>query len=108
HLGKAIVKYAAQKDIVLSKEHHNAEIIKGGGIKVLVDDKLVVIGTHELLAKQNILVDPNVIDDLRTEEEKGYTTVLTSIDSKVVGLIAIADEIKKEAKNALNGLKALG
>jgi Cd2+/Zn2+-exporting ATPase len=108
HLGKAIVKYAAQKNILLSKVLHDVEIIKGGGIKVFVDDKLIVIGTHELLVKQNVLIEPNVIKDLETEEEKGYTTVLVSMDSKVVGLIAIADEIKKEAKNALNGLKALG
>lgn len=72
------------------------EEISGHGIKVLVDDKLVYVGNKKLMELKNIAYE---------ETDTIGTVVHVAVDEKYAGYIIISDEIKQDAKAAIEGLK---
>ena len=55
-----------------------------------------------------IPVNKEVDSTLKQLEAEGKTAVLVSIDSKLSGIIALADTIKENAKDAIDSLKSTG
>lgn len=76
------------------------EEIKGHGLKGVVDGKEVLAGNVKLMRKFNIAVPKDV--DTIVE-----TIVLVAVDGKLAGYLTISDEIKEDAKNAIQQMHAL-
>ncbi|SEG54383.1 Cd2+/Zn2+-exporting ATPase [Halpernia humi] len=79
----------------------NIEEIAGFGLKANFDNKDFLAGNFKLLEKFNIKYD-------KTLENIPESVVAMAFDNQFVGYITIADEIKKEAKTAVDSLKKLG
>ncbi|WP_417429857.1 heavy metal translocating P-type ATPase [Halpernia sp.] len=79
----------------------NIEEIAGFGLKANFNSKEFLAGNFKLLEKFNIKYDKNL-------ENNPESVVAIAFDNYFVGYITIADEIKKEAKSAVESLKKLG
>ncbi|MCD0471923.1 heavy metal translocating P-type ATPase [Flavobacterium sp. JAS] len=79
----------------------NVEEISGHGLKAEIDGKELHVGNFKLMDKFNIAynVDQNAVV---------YTTIAIAYDKKFAGYLTIADEIKVDAQETVNKLKALG
>ncbi len=77
----------------------DVEEIAGHGLKGTVDGKSVLAGNLKLLTRFHIPYDREV-------ENIADTIVAVSIDGKYAGYITIADEIKEDAREAVDVLKA--
>lgn len=75
------------------------EEISGHGIKVKIDNHYILVGNDKLLHKENIKHDTNDVDG---------TIVHVVIDYKYAGFIIISDEIKEDAKVAIQKLRSAG
>lgn len=73
--------------------------LEGLGIKVYLDNKIVLVGNARLMTQENIRVP-----EIRTIG----TLVHVSIDGIYAGYIVIADEIKDDATTAIGNLNGLG
>ncbi|NIN91718.1 HAD-IC family P-type ATPase, partial [bacterium] len=105
-LAKAIVDYARGEGIELL-EPSDFEAIPGEGIKALVRGEEILVGTQKLLEGQGL--DVAGIENVLLEiEGRGDTSVLVAIDSRLIGIIAIADVVKEDAKEAIKKLKEKG
>jgi Cu+-exporting ATPase len=105
-LARAIVECAEEEGIALSSaEDFNA--ITGGGVEAKVDGRAVLIGAPKLLAERGVEIR-QVEDVLASEEAKGRTAVLVAVSGELTGVIAIADTIKPDAREAIALLKELG
>jgi len=95
----AIHNHVGQIDA--SIELKNVEEISGHGLKAEINGKQLHVGNFKLMDKFNIKydLDPN---------EVVYTTIAIAYDNKFAGYLTIADEIKADAQEAVNKLKALG
>ncbi|WP_029269802.1 heavy metal translocating P-type ATPase [Flavobacterium sp. KJJ] len=95
----AIHNHVGQVDA--SIELKNVEEISGQGLKAVINGKELHVGNFKLMDKFNIKydLDPNSVV---------YTTIAIAYDGKFAGYITIADEIKEDAKEAVDKLKALG
>lgn len=84
-----------------SIELKNVEEISGHGLKAVINGKELHVGNFKLMDKFNIKydIDPNSVV---------YTTIAIAYDNKFAGYLTIADEIKEDAQEAVNKLKALG
>jgi len=89
------------------KQVTNFSYIPGQGVKGKVDEDYVLIGNLALM-KDNYVVVDHVTSDLDRLSEEGKTTLIVAIDRKVVGLIAIADPVKKTSAEAIATLRANG
>lgn len=108
HLGQTIVAEANKRGLTLSHEPQDVAVIKGGGMLATVAGQQLAIGNRKLLADQGVAV-PEAIETYATQREKaGNTAVLIAIDGQLMGVISIADQIKPEAKSAIQQLRRAG
>ncbi|RZM19339.1 MAG: cadmium-translocating P-type ATPase [Pedobacter sp.] len=97
-IAKAVVEYAGDKAAGLKAE--NVEEISGHGLKGTVEGKVILAGNAKLLKKFNISY-PSEIDALVD------TIVVIAVNDKYAGYITIADEIKEDAKQAIQQMHDL-
>jgi Cu+-exporting ATPase len=105
-LGQAIVKKAKENNVVPNPEL--SESIAGHGIIARYQDHVLIAGTRKLLSDNDISIPESVESKLSKLENMGKTAVLISIDSKLSGIIALADTLKNSAKDAVRALKSNG
>ena len=96
-IAQAVYKYNSTK--IDNSEVSEYQEIAGCGIKAKVGNKTVIAGGDRLLHLEDIKHD---ICDI------GDTAVHLAVDSKYVGYIAIADQIKLDSAAAIQSLKNLG
>jgi len=97
-IAKAVVEYAG--DNAKSLKADNVEEISGHGLKGTVDGKNILAGNVKLLKKFNIAY-PAELDQLVD------TVVVVSVSDKYAGYLTIADEIKEDAKQAIEEMHKL-
>jgi Cu+-exporting ATPase len=105
-LAEAIVRYARVRSLKLY-EPKNFFSVPGQGVLADVDSSEVAVGNLTFMS--NLGIDAkkfeNTIDILSNE---GKTPVFIAVDKRIVGIIAIADTIKHDAKETILNLKKLG
>ncbi len=105
-LAEAIVKKADKEKIKL-KNISKFKAIPGHGITAELDHKKYFFGNIKLMKDEKIDVSKN-IDDIEKLEEHGKTVMMLSEDKKLIGIIAVADTIKENSKEAIEKLHELG
>ena len=105
-LGKAIVEEAGRRKIELLKTE-NFKAVFGKGVTAEVDGRKILAGRRLLMEENKIDVSQAeaVLDGL---EEDGKTAMLVADKEKVLGVIAVADTLKKETKTAIDNLHRMG
>jgi len=105
-LGQAVVNHAKEKGISVTNLD-SFEAVSGHGLKAIYMDHDILIGNRKLMNDNGISIAENTEQDLSKLENKGKTAVLVSVDKKIAGIIALADTIKENAKEAIDSLKAM-
>ncbi len=104
-LGEAVVNYAKDQNIKFS-EPSNFNSITGMGIETLIDNKKVIIGNEKFMLEKNITnIDLTNRENLSSQ---GKTPLLVAVDGLFEGIIAVADTIKKDSKEAVERLQNMG
>lgn len=96
-IAKAVVEYAGDK---ANLKAENVEEISGHGLKGTVNGKTVLAGNAKLLKKFSVAY-PSEVDNLVD------TVVVIAVDNRYAGYITIADEIKEDAKAAIEQMHSL-
>ncbi|MDB5055392.1 MAG: ATPase [Bacilli bacterium] len=105
-LAEAIVAGIIEKGVALTVTQQ-FEAIPGFGIRAVIEDKEVLVGTRKLLTREGI--DFTKANDAMVQfESAGKTAMLIAIDKKYVGMVAVADTIKETSKEAIQRLKQMG
>ena len=94
-VGSAIVEYAnnSANDISVTEVTE----VPGLGLKGLVDGKEIAVGSPKLMKKLNIDYDVEL-------DTIPFTTIVVALNQKYAGHFIIADEIKEDAKTAIESL----
>ena len=105
-LGEAIVVGARERGLELT-EAEGFEAVSGGGIRATVEGRSVLIGNRWFLKESGVAEDGLAP---RAEElaAGGKTPMFVAVDGEPAGLIAVADTIKAESREAVERLHKLG
>ncbi len=98
-LAQAIVNKAKEKNTGFS-EVKNFQAIPGKGVSGETQGKKILLGTRKLMADNNIataLMEEKIV----FLEEQGKTVMILSFDGKIAGLLAVADTLKENSKEAV-------
>src|ERR671910_3364246 len=106
-LGQAVVNRAKEKGIMVTNPEL-FEAVSGHGLRARYADHTILIGNRKLMQDNNIVVNIDVNTTLSALETQGKTATLVAFDNKLAGIIAIADTIKDNAKQAIDSLKSMG
>ena len=101
-LGKAIVNYAKEKEINL-QEPEDFKAPGGLGVEANINGKFIRVGKPKWMQSIGIDIDQSENDILRLQKE-GKTVMVVSIETSLVGLIAVSDIVKPESKEAIEQL----
>jgi P-type E1-E2 ATPase len=102
-LGKAIVAYA--KDMGLSVQAvDDFQMIPGKGIRANIDGKQVLCGNSQYLLDSGIIFNADVAVSLEKFQNQGKAAVLVSGDGMCLGIIALSDTIRADAKDMVKDL----
>lgn len=105
-LAEAIVQKAESEGLALSAVE-GFQAIAGHGVEGRIGKDKVVLGNRKLMEKENIS-----INDLRFKieelEGQGKTVMVLGVGKKASGLIAVADTLKEDAKEAIEKLQKMG
>lgn len=104
-LGKAIVSGYRNQFKGMIPEPDSFEMIPGKGVIANVSNNTVLVGNAELLADNEILVGDKQITIYYDE---GNTIIFVSINGKYAGFIALADELREDAKETILKVKKTG
>jgi Cu+-exporting ATPase len=105
-LGEAIVNRAKEENIPLIKpENFNA--IAGHGIEATIDGRSLLMGNAKLMEDREILLAGL---EKKAEElsNQGKTPMFVAIDGNPAGIIAVADTLKENSKEAVEALHNMG
>jgi Cu+-exporting ATPase len=105
-LGEAIVKAASEKKLELSTTS-DFNAIPGHGIEASVAGKKLFLGNLRLIKDKGLSLD-GLEEEANRLWSKGKTVMFLDIDSQVAGIIALADTIKPNAKEALEKIHKMG
>jgi Cu+-exporting ATPase len=105
-LGQAIVRKAKEDNLIPNPEI--SEAISGHGLRAEYQDHIILVGTRKLMIDNRIPIPEKVESKLSELENMGKTAVLVATDSKLSGILALADTIKESAKKAVDALKSNG
>ncbi len=81
--------------------------IPGRGVMAVVDQKEIYLGTRKLMVEEKIDLGTTETAIARLEDE-GKTAMLMAIDKRVEAIIAVADTLKENSKEAIKELKRMG
>jgi P-type Cu+ transporter len=105
-LAEAVVQSAKNKKIKL-KDTTKFENLAGQGVTAKLNNKTLLLGNRSMMNDNKIKFDKYEEQIMKLENE-GKTTVILASDKKIIGLIAIADVMKKETPEAIAKLKKMG
>ncbi|MCX7922269.1 MAG: heavy metal translocating P-type ATPase [Clostridia bacterium] len=105
-LGVAIYE-KGKKDIANIPDPSQFEAIPGRGIMAVIDSRVVYIGTRKLMAEQGINTK-DIESEISKLEDEGKTAMLMAINNMMEAIIAVADTVKENSKEAIEDLQRMG
>jgi Cd2+/Zn2+-exporting ATPase/Cu+-exporting ATPase len=101
-LGKAIVAYVQGLGRPI-KEPERFDCTPGRGITALVDGATVLVGNAALMQDRGVAVPPSLRHD-----KEAASNVFVSRNEQVLGVIAVSDTVRPEAREAIDALNKMG
>ncbi len=104
-LGEAIVRCAHERKLPLH-EYSQLRYSPGKGIVCEESSTRIFVGTRSLFEEHGVLVPADALSEVDGANGAGKTVVLVGRDQLVLGAVTLADQLRTEAKRAVNDLKA--
>ncbi|KGX92838.1 ATPase P [Pontibacillus halophilus JSM 076056 = DSM 19796] len=105
-IAEAIVQYGVDQGYV-DKEVTSFNAKAGYGIEASIHNSSLLIGTKKLLSKHNVEYD-SYVPLMESLEEEGKTAMLVAVNGEAKGVVAVADQVKQDARAALASLSDMG
>ncbi|MEO9886039.1 MAG: heavy metal translocating P-type ATPase [Balneola sp.] len=105
-LGEAIIKGAEDKGITLF-EPNNFNAVPGHGVEAEVDGRKIMLGNIKMMRDNSIDVEDLENKSLKLADE-GKTPMFVTVDGIAAGIVAVADTVKSDSKDAIAQLKKMG
>ena len=106
-LAEAVVR-RGKKDALQLSATGDLQTLKGRGVMADLNGQIIRIGNERLMEENQIEVPAALQTQLRELGEAGKPTMIVARDAQVLGVLALADPIRPEAKSTLNQLRELG
>ncbi|HKJ32570.1 MAG TPA: heavy metal translocating P-type ATPase [Balneolales bacterium] len=107
HLGAAIVEAAKNRNLNFD-EIRDLQTITGKGVIANLNGSQILVGNKKLFDEHSITWPEPFLQKASDLESEGKTVAYISNDKEPLGLLAITDVVRNEAKVSIHNLKKLG
>ncbi|WP_407270778.1 heavy metal translocating P-type ATPase [Radiobacillus sp. PE A8.2] len=105
-IAKTVVAYAKDKGLQ-AKDGELFKSITGKGVQATIDGTVFYAGNIKLFEEMDVSLD-FIQNELQQLQSQGKTVVIIGTETELLGVISVADTIRKTTVDALNGLKKVG
>jgi Cu+-exporting ATPase len=105
-LGEAIVNKAKEENLILL-DSKNFQAIAGHGIEATIDSKRVLLGNLRLMEERKVFLN-GLSEKAEHFSGEGKTPMFLAVDGEAAGIIAVADTLKENSKEAVESLHRMG
>ncbi len=105
-IGEAVIRKAREMGITVS-DADSYETVAGRGIKAGYMRRTVFVGSRTFMRESGMEID-SIEDSIKKFEEEGKTTVIVAYGNRTIGIIAVADTLKENSKEAVEELRRTG
>jgi Cu2+-exporting ATPase len=106
-IAKAVVSAANKRNLIVGPATR-FEALPGRGAKAIVNGKWVFAGGPRLLADQKAVVPPELESATKLWSSEGQTVLYVFVEDRLIGSLAVEDEIRPESAQAVESLHGLG
>lgn len=106
-LGRSILAAGKGKGLSIPDPEHFTSAA-GMGVEVTWGGVKIRVGKPSFLQDAGLSFTPQIVQAIAQQSEQGRTAVLVANNDELLGLLAIADEIRPEIPAAIRALKGLG
>ncbi|MGJ0119388.1 heavy metal translocating P-type ATPase [Williamsia sp. MIQD14] len=106
-LAEAVIRSTEERAIAIPP-HEECEVLVGLGMRTRADGRTLLLGSPSFLSGEGVAVTEDAdrwVDNLRGRAE---TPLLLAVDGELVGLISLRDEVRAEAAEVIDELRAVG
>jgi P-type E1-E2 ATPase len=107
-LGKAIVSYYQAVEGRLPDEPSSFQMIPGRGVVATVRDRQILAGNTELLNEHGVSINSETARLALAQEDVGCTVIYVAVDENTLGLIALGDEAREDARQVVYAFNETG
>jgi len=103
-IAKAVMSAALEKKISLLAI---SDFISypGQGVQAVIDNQTIMIGTSSWLSEQDISGLENWKNRIDDIERQGISCIFVAIDSVIIGMIGLADQLRDDAQDMIRSLR---
>jgi Cu+-exporting ATPase len=105
-IGQAIVSEAKNRKIEL-EQPEDFEALPGKGLKGKVKSKKIIIGTQKLIEELGVTISETIQLNAENLFSEGKSVIYIANGKRVIGLIAVADELKDNAAEVVKKLQSM-
>jgi Cd2+/Zn2+-exporting ATPase len=84
------------------------ENFRGKGVKAQWNSKRMILGSSEMLKGEGIEIPESAKGLLEAKQSEGLTSLLVTLDHRLLGIISIADTLREGAKEAIVKIREQG
>jgi len=106
-LAKAITSKAHELGLKVP-DPSDFQVILGRGVVAHASEQMVILGNRKLLADHRIVLPPEAEEYLSLKESNGETCLLLAEDERFLGVISVADVLRKGTSRAIATLREAG
>ncbi|ORU97485.1 copper-transporting ATPase [Mycobacterium bohemicum] len=106
-LAEAVIRSTEERHITIPP-HEECEVLVGQGMRTWADGRTLLLGSPGLLRAEKVRVSKKASDWVHRLRRQAETPLLLAVDGTLVGLISLRDEVRPEAAEVLQELRANG
>ena len=106
-LAQAVIRCTEERRIEIPP-HEECEVLLGQGMRVHSDGRVILIGSRELLLRQQVPISRAAHGWVRRLQQAAETPLLLAVDGTLIGLVSLRDTIRPESREVLDALRADG
>ncbi len=106
-LAQAVLQEAIKRHLSLS-DPESFEALPGHGLLARVEGREILLGNEALMRERNISLEQALMEEAERLAQEGRSIVFFAVEGKLAGLLALADILKEEAREAVEKLRQMG
>jgi cation-transporting P-type ATPase C len=106
-LAQAVIRSTEERRIEIPP-HEECKVLLGQGMRVESDGRVMLIGSEDLLRRENIAISEAARRWVTKLQQAAETPLLLAVDGRLTGLVSLRDTVRPESRGVLAALRADG
>ena len=103
----AIVRAAEARQVTIP-ERTTSDYSLGLGVEAIVNDSVVLVGSPRFMTLREVILSPEVQGHISRMQQQAISPLCVIKDGLVIGLLAISDPVRPEARDVVQALRDRG